>query len=121
MDQSNENPEITHRTGESPSGMDVRALRKGMGFSQREFAGYFGLPLATLRHWEAGNRKPVGTALVLLHVIRDNPRAVLRAVQKARRRDPASVTAIEPHKSQRAPPGFGDRPPPLWKVRRRPR
>lgn len=92
---------------------DVRALRERMRLTQREFAGWFGFPVATLRHWERGNRTPAGTALVLLHVIRENPRVVLQAVRKARLRDAGSVAAIEPPKSYRAPPGLGARPPAL--------
>jgi len=90
----------------------VRQLRKRMRLSQRQFAGYFGFSVATLRHWERGNRKPAGTALVLLNVIRENPRIVLQAVRKARLRDP-TLAPIAPPKSYRAPPGFGSRPPPL--------
>jgi len=84
-----------------------------LNLTQRQFAGWFGFPVATLRHWERGNRRPAGTALVLLHVIRENPRAVLAAVRKARIRDPGSLARIEPLMSLRAPPGFGYRPPPL--------
>ena len=91
----------------------MRALRKRMRLTQREFAGWFGFPVATLRHWECGNRTPAGTALVLLNVIRENPGVVLQAVRKARLRDPGSLGAIEPRKTPRAPPGLGDRPPAL--------
>jgi transcriptional regulator with XRE-family HTH domain len=91
----------------------VRALRKRMKITQREFAGWFGFALATLRHWELGNRKPTGTALVLLNVIRENPRVVLLAVRKLRIRDPGALPRMQPAKSYRAPPGFGERGPPL--------
>jgi DNA-binding transcriptional regulator YiaG len=93
--------------------MDVYALRRKLHLSQRDFAGRFGFSLATLRHWEHRDRKPRGTALVLLHVIRDNPRAVLLAVRKARKNDPGQLAATKPYKSMRAPPGFGERGPPL--------
>src|SRR4029077_17853754 len=53
--------------------LDVRTLRNRMGFTQRQFAGWFGFSVATLRHWECGNRQPAGPALVLLTVIRENP------------------------------------------------
>ena len=55
--------------------LDVRAIRLKLGLTQRLFAGVFAIPLATLRHWERGNRRPAGAALVLLHVIRAHPRA----------------------------------------------
>jgi len=37
---------------------DIVALRRRMRLSQREFAGWFGFPIATLRHWERGSRRP---------------------------------------------------------------
>lgn len=77
-----------------------------MRLTQNQFAGRFGFPVATLRHWERGNRQPTGTALVLLNVIRENPRVVLLAVRKAGLLGPPSSLA-------RAPPGFGERGPPL--------
>lgn len=77
MDQSNANPEF-----------DVRRVREGMRLTQRQFAGWFGFPVATLRHWERGSRHPAGAALVLLYVIRENPRVVLQAVRKVRARSP---------------------------------
>ncbi len=93
-----------------PITLDVRALRTRMDLTQRQFAGWFGFPVATLRHWERGNRHPAGTALVLLHVIRENPQVVLQAVRKARLWRPESVAGIEPLRSYRAPPEFSDRP-----------
>jgi putative transcriptional regulator len=63
-----------------PSEIDVQALRKRIGLTQEEFAAKFGISLGTLRHWERGDRKPHGPALVLLRVIDKNDRAVLRAL-----------------------------------------
>jgi putative transcriptional regulator len=90
--------------------IDVRAMRVKMNITQRQFAAWFGFPVATLRHWERGNRRPAGTALVLLNVIRENPRAVMNAVRKARARNAGIFPVIEPLGSFRAPPGFGNRP-----------
>ena len=97
--------------------LDIRALRKRLGMPQRLFAGSFGFPVATLRHWERGNRRPSGTALVLLHVINEHPNLVMRAVRKARLRDPGSIAPIEQITSTRLRPGFALRPLP----RRHPR
>ena len=86
---------------------EIKALRRRLHATQRQFAGWFGLPAATVRHWERGNRKPRGPALVLLCVIRDNPRAVIQAVRKARRSGSAGLAEIERLESLRAPPGYG--------------
>jgi putative transcriptional regulator len=115
VDQSNANS--TEEVGPLPlarsSVLDVRSLRERMQLTQRQFAGWFGFSVATLRHWECGNRQPAGPALVLLSVIRENPRVVLRAVRKARMRGPGGLATIEPQELSRAPPGYGNRPPPL--------
>ena len=78
---------IAHQKGKTrgaktytPSAIDVQALRKRIGLTQEEFAAKFSVSLGTLRHWERGDRKPHGPALVLLRVIDKNDRAVLRAL-----------------------------------------
>ncbi len=60
--------------------VDVKAIRKKIAMSQVEFASAFGISLATLRHWERGDRKPQGPALVLLNIVAKEPEAVLRAL-----------------------------------------
>jgi DNA-binding transcriptional regulator YiaG len=112
LDQSNgKEPIDTPPVQSRRRALNVRVLRKSLNLTQRRFAGWFGFPVATLRHWERGNRRPSGTALVLLHVIHENPRLVMQAVRKARLRDPGSIATIEPTTSCRAPPGFGRRLP----------
>jgi putative transcriptional regulator len=58
--------------------VDVKKVRKETGMSQRDFALSFGISLGTLRHWERGDRKPKGPALVLLNLVKKDPQAVLR-------------------------------------------
>jgi putative transcriptional regulator len=65
-----------------PPVVDVKAIREQTGLTQEQFAATFAISLGALRHWERGDRKPRGTALVLLNVIAKEPRAVLRAVEK---------------------------------------
>jgi putative transcriptional regulator len=60
--------------------VDVRQLRADIGLTQEQFSAKFGISLPTLRHWERGDRRPQGAALVLLNVIAKEPRAVLRAL-----------------------------------------
>jgi putative transcriptional regulator len=78
---------IAHQKGKTrgvkihtPSAVNVQALRKRIGLTQEEFAARFSVSLCTLRHWERGDRKPHGPALVLLRVIEKDDRAVLRAL-----------------------------------------
>ena len=63
--------------------IDIKAVRTKVGMTQVEFAAAFGISLGTLRHWERGDRKPRGPALVLLNVVAKEPEAVLRALQAA--------------------------------------
>lgn len=66
-----------------PAAVDVKTVRERTGLTQEEFAATFAISLGALRHWERGDRKPRGTALVLLNVIAKDPQAVLRALQRA--------------------------------------
>ncbi len=63
-----------------PKTVDVSALRQRMGMTQEQFAARFGFSVATLRHWERGDRNPQGAALVLLNVIKRAPDAVTAAL-----------------------------------------
>ncbi len=60
--------------------LDVKQVRAQVGMSQSEFASAFGISVSTLRHWERGDRKPHGPALVLLNVVSKEPETVLRAL-----------------------------------------
>lgn len=81
---------IRHRNGKRVGGMklyplgpvDVKAVRERTGLTQEEFAATFAIGLGALRHWERGDRRPRGAALVLLNVIAKEPQAVLRAVRR---------------------------------------
>ena len=64
--------------------IDVAAVRIRLRMTQRTFATVFGFPLTTLRHWEQETRKPTGPALVLLHVIRQNPGLVRQTLSRIR-------------------------------------
>jgi putative transcriptional regulator len=81
------NEAITHAKGGKvavktykPEAVDVSALRLNMGMTQEQFAARFGFSVATLRHWERGDRTPQGAALVLLNVIKRVPDAVRAAL-----------------------------------------
>jgi len=63
-----------------PVAIDVAAMRTRLGLSQAQFAARFGFSVATLRHWERGDRAPQGPALVLLNLIDRDPKGVMRAL-----------------------------------------
>lgn len=63
--------------------VDVKSVREMLGMSQSEFASAFGISLGTLRHWERGDRKPRGPALVLLNIVAKKPEVVLKALKAA--------------------------------------
>lgn len=60
----------------------VARLRRHLGLSQAGFARRFGVPLATLRQWEQGTRRPTEPARVLLQLIADAPAMVEEAAAK---------------------------------------
>jgi putative transcriptional regulator len=63
-----------------PDEIDVRAIRKKLGMSQRQFAASFGFALDAVQNWEQGRRRPEGAARAFLKVIEREPDAVRRAL-----------------------------------------
>jgi DNA-binding transcriptional regulator YiaG len=57
--------------------VDVKALRARLGISQEDFAGRYGLDVATVRNWEQGRTKPDGPAATLLQLIDRDPEKVV--------------------------------------------
>ena len=57
----------------------VKAIRKSVAKSPREFAQRFGVPARTLKGWEQGKKVDVA-ARVLLTVIEKNPKAAEKAL-----------------------------------------
>ena len=64
-----------------PRQVDVKAVRNKTGLSQDRFAATFGISVATLRHWERGDRKPHGPALVLLNAADNDPLGLLKILR----------------------------------------
>ena len=71
---------IVHRV--FPSQTDAREARHKLGLSQREFASLVGTAVGTVRKWELGTRRPSGAARTLIEVIKNEPKAVRRAIAK---------------------------------------
>ena len=65
-----------------PSDTDAREARHKLGLSQREFASLVGTAVGTVRKWELGTRRPSGAARTLIEVIKNEPKAVRRAIAK---------------------------------------
>ena len=61
--------------------LDVKMVRKNLGMTQRDFALSLGISLATLRHWERGDRKPHGPALILLNLVEKEPNTIFRILE----------------------------------------
>jgi putative transcriptional regulator len=79
-----DNPPLTREELErGVLGRRVRLARQASGLSQAEFAERFRIPVATLRDWEQGRRKPDAASLAYLTVIEREPEAVMRALQGA--------------------------------------
>jgi putative transcriptional regulator len=63
-----------------PEMVDVKAVRRKIGMTQRQFASAFGFGYDAVRDWELRRRRPERTARVLLVVIDHEPEAVTRAL-----------------------------------------
>ncbi len=65
-----------------PENVNVKEIRDDIGMTQVEFSSTFGISLGTLRHWERGDRKPHGSALVLLNLVKKEPDTILKVLSK---------------------------------------
>lgn len=63
-------------------GIDVKAIRKSVHKTQKEFAETYHLPVGTVRGWEQGIRSPDAPARVLLGMIESDPKAVAKLIAK---------------------------------------
>lgn len=59
----------------------IKAIRKRLAGSTREFERRFGIPAATMNNWEQGRRKPDPAGRLLLKVIEEAPEVVEKAAQ----------------------------------------
>jgi putative transcriptional regulator len=64
--------------------VDIKALRRQLHMSQPQFADALQISVATLRHWEAGDREPRGPARALLLAVQREPETVMRALRVPR-------------------------------------
>ena len=64
----------------APEEVNVRAVRRRLGLTQKAFAARYGFALGSLRNWEQGHRRPARAARVLLTIIDREPAAVQRAL-----------------------------------------
>jgi len=62
--------------------VDVKAVRTALKLSQAAFSKALMIPLDTLQNWEQGRRQPQGPARVLLHALKNDPKAVLEAINR---------------------------------------
>src|SRR5277367_1195104 len=74
----------------------VKAIRKSVAKTSREFSRRFGIPVRTLEGWEQGRRRSDPAASVLLRVIERNPKAVEGGVGRIRRCRGASLQGTHP-------------------------
>ena len=88
----------------------VASLRRALFLTQKEFAAYYHIPLATLRDWEREHSQPDQPMCAYLAVIARHPEIVRRALQRRSRVD----------RSRAQKPDELHRSPPLRTARRRP-
>jgi len=62
---------------------DIKAIREGVGLSQKLFAQTFHLSLNTIQGWEQGKRSPDAAATNFLRLIKADSNQVLRMLKVA--------------------------------------
>jgi len=63
--------------------VDVRAIRRGAGMTQAQFAAAYAFSLRTVQEWERGAKKPSGPARTLLRAIKADPEGLRKALAAA--------------------------------------
>ncbi|HEX4368657.1 MAG TPA: helix-turn-helix domain-containing protein [Rhodopila sp.] len=63
--------------------IDVRAIRRGAGMTQMEFAAAYEFSVRTVQEWERGAKRPSGPARTLLRAIKGDPEGLRRALAAA--------------------------------------
>lgn len=63
-----------------PAEVDVKEIRRSLKLSQDEFARRYALPLATIRKWEQGVRRPDSASRAYLTLIHRDPKTVSRVL-----------------------------------------
>ncbi len=63
--------------------IDVRAIRRGAGMTEAEFAAAYQFSLRTVQKWERGAKRPSGPARTLLRAIKADPEGLRRALAAA--------------------------------------
>ncbi len=79
---------LAHAKGEGPAIVHIplipREVREKAKLTQAQMAPLMGMSLSGYRKWEQGARRVSGAAGILLEVIKNEPQAVIRALQTAR-------------------------------------
>jgi len=61
---------------------DVRLIRAQLDMTQVQFAHALDVPVATIRDWEQGRRRPSGPALTLLRLLERDPATMTRLLSE---------------------------------------
>jgi putative transcriptional regulator len=63
--------------------IDVRAIRRGVGMTQAQFAATYEFSIRTVQEWERGAKRPSGPARTLLRAIKGDPEGLRKALAAA--------------------------------------
>jgi len=63
--------------------VDVRAIREGQGLTRGQFAERYGLQVRAIQEWEQGRRRPEPAVRAYMLVIKNQPKAVRKALTAA--------------------------------------
>ncbi|WIJ26610.1 helix-turn-helix domain-containing protein [Devosia sp. RR2S18] len=67
-----------------PPDVDVKAIRKGLGLSQDEFAAEFCFSINQIRDWEQNRKRPLDANRAYLMLIQAQPAQIMQALREVR-------------------------------------
>lgn len=62
---------------------DVKAIRKNVNMTQKNFALFLGVSIKTVESWETGTNSPSSSSLRLLQLIKNDPRLLHHFIQSS--------------------------------------
>jgi len=70
------NVEVRRRSPQPGGAVDISAMRKRQGLSQREYGDLLGIDVRTLQNWEQGRNRPDSAAISLMRLFAHAPEMV---------------------------------------------
>lgn len=84
-----------------PPDVDVKAIRRGLGLSQDQFAAEFCFSINQIRDWEQNRKRPLDANRAYLMIIQSYPQQIMDALREVRKTRMNATEYAEPKRAAR--------------------